>query len=48
VTAQPADPDDREATAIGDSDLGRLGGQPRLVQILPRVPQLGRTQPTTI
>jgi hypothetical protein len=44
VAAHSADPDNRETTGIGDPDLGRLGGQPRLVQIQPRVAQLGRMQ----
>ena len=39
-----ADPDDREATGVGDPDLLRLGGKPRLMEVEPRVPQLGRMQ----
>ena len=44
MAAQPADPDDREATVVGDPDLGRLGHQPRFVQIQPGVPQFGGVQ----
>ncbi len=35
AAAQPTDPDDREATGIGDADLGSLGDQPGFVQLQP-------------
>lgn len=40
--AEPADPDDRITAVIGDPDLRGLDDQPGLMQIQPRLPQLGR------